>query len=67
MDAKPGSLRRSGPSAKENRLERFERSAASHFVWFKPGIGMFPVPVHKGMVKYVYVREIQKLNEAAQG
>ena len=46
---------------------RFERSAASHFVWFKPGIGMFPVPVHRGMVKYVYVREIQKLNEAAQG
>ncbi len=40
----------------------FQRSTGSHFIWHKPGVGTFAVPVHQGKVKAVYVKEIKKRN-----
>ncbi len=37
------------------------RIAGSHHVFKKPGVGSFVVPVHRGKVKPVYVRQIEKL------
>jgi predicted RNA binding protein YcfA (HicA-like mRNA interferase family) len=37
------------------------RTAGSHFIFKKPGIGSFAVPVHHGKVKAVYVKQIEKL------
>ena len=36
------------------------RVRGSHHIFSKPGQGSFPVPVHKGRVKAVYVKAIQK-------
>lgn len=41
------------------------RTTGSHFVWSKPGIGIYPIPVHGGKVKAHYVRQIEKLNRQA--
>ena len=37
------------------------RITGSHHVFKKPSIGTFAVPVHRGKVKAVYVRQIEKL------
>jgi predicted RNA binding protein YcfA (HicA-like mRNA interferase family) len=37
------------------------RISGSHHVWFKEGIGIYPVPVHKGQVKHGYFKELQRL------
>ena len=38
-----------------------QRVTGSHHVFKKPGVGSFTVPVHRGKVKAVYVKQIQKL------
>jgi len=37
------------------------RISGSHHVFKKPGVGSFVVPAHRGKVKSVYVRQIEKL------
>lgn len=37
------------------------RTAGSHRIFTKPGARSFPVPVHRGEVKYGYARQIEKL------
>jgi predicted RNA binding protein YcfA (HicA-like mRNA interferase family) len=39
----------------------YARTKGSHHIFTKPGHRAFPVPVHHGMVKYGYVREIKKI------
>jgi predicted RNA binding protein YcfA (HicA-like mRNA interferase family) len=38
------------------------RVSGSHHIFSKPGVAVNQsIPVHNGMVKYVYVRKVQKL------
>jgi predicted RNA binding protein YcfA (HicA-like mRNA interferase family) len=36
------------------------RIKGSHHNWFKPGVGVFPIPVHQGMVKHGYVKRLEE-------
>jgi predicted RNA binding protein YcfA (HicA-like mRNA interferase family) len=45
----------------EARGYRLDRVKGSHHVFKKPGVLDESVPVHKGLVKYGYVRKIEKL------
>ena len=38
-----------------------DRVRGSHHMFRKTGVGTFSMPVHKGMVKYVYIKQIEKL------
>jgi predicted RNA binding protein YcfA (HicA-like mRNA interferase family) len=40
------------------------RVKGSHHNWFKPGVGVFPIPVHQGLVKHGYVKELQEIEGA---
>ena len=40
---------------------RLDRIRGSHHVFEKPGVLPVVIPVHRGRVKYAYVRKIQKL------
>ncbi len=39
----------------------FNRTKGSHHIFIKAGVGAYSVPVHRGKVKPVYVKQIQKL------
>jgi predicted RNA binding protein YcfA (HicA-like mRNA interferase family) len=39
---------------------RYDHATGSHHIFVKPGKRAFSVPVHKGLVKYGYVRAIEK-------
>ncbi len=41
----------------------FSHVTGSHHLFRKPGFRSYPAPVHKGQVKDVYYREIQKICE----
>ncbi len=43
---------------------QMDRVAGSHHIFVKAGHRSFPVPVHGGKVKFVYVRKAQKLSQA---
>ena len=45
----------------EARGYRLDRIRGSHHVFQKPGALPLVVPVHRGRVKYAYVRKIEKL------
>jgi predicted RNA binding protein YcfA (HicA-like mRNA interferase family) len=38
-----------------------QRISGSHHMWFKAGVGTFPIPVHKGLVKHGYYKTLKKL------
>ena len=45
----------------EARGYRLERISGSHHVFTKAGYRPVPIPVHKGKVKFAYVRMVEKL------
>jgi predicted RNA binding protein YcfA (HicA-like mRNA interferase family) len=45
----------------ENAGWTLKRIAGSHHVFTKPGCRPYPVPVHRGKVAGVYVKEIKKI------
>lgn len=45
----------------EARGYRLDRIRGSHHVFEKPGVLPVVIPVHRGRVKYAYVRKIEKL------
>jgi predicted RNA binding protein YcfA (HicA-like mRNA interferase family) len=45
----------------EDKGFSLRRISGSHHVFKKPGGGMVSLPVHKGKVKAVYVRQIKKI------
>ncbi|WP_425615341.1 type II toxin-antitoxin system HicA family toxin [Anatilimnocola sp. NA78] len=42
------------------------RISGSHHIFVKDGSDLVSIPVHKGLVKYGYVRRIQKIIDAEQ-
>lgn len=42
---------------------RLDRVTGSHHIFVKPGQRSFPVPVHRGMVKFIYVRKAKNLTQ----
>jgi predicted RNA binding protein YcfA (HicA-like mRNA interferase family) len=43
---------------------QFLRVKGSHHNWFKAGVGIFPIPVHKGLVKHGYVKKLEEIEQA---
>jgi predicted RNA binding protein YcfA (HicA-like mRNA interferase family) len=60
MDAERGEILRSEEDAGACGWS-LVRVKSSHFTFEKPGQRPFPVPVHHGLVKYVYVQQIKKM------
>ncbi|MGD9693679.1 MAG: type II toxin-antitoxin system HicA family toxin [Phycisphaerales bacterium] len=47
---------------------QFTRTRGSHHVFTRPGFRPITIPVHKGRVKHVYKRLVEKaIQEAAKG
>jgi predicted RNA binding protein YcfA (HicA-like mRNA interferase family) len=45
----------------ENAGYRLARIHSSHHIFAKPGKPLVSIPVHKGKVKAVYVRQVEKI------